>query len=282
MGLFLQNHENYETFVKNRSNSTGSTTYTGNNNGDMASYFVNSGVSIFGTLLQKVSDGKGGNDDDTSGTSSKATKIKEELNTILSEIGAKDKDDIQGAYERAKAESDKKINESTYKAQLATFENGTDKFTQQINDKKTKYREYDDDNDKGHYERSKIEDEIKKLNKERTAELNKIKAEQEKLEKEEQVKMQELEYKVDQAKALSERLLSIEDPSAYNNTESKAIKEKTNDFIDFNKARKAFEENPTEKNFKKLDKAFSNFENPSQSVITTIKMLKQKYPDFWK
>ncbi len=277
MGLFLQNHENYETFVKNRTNSTNGANY-GYNNGDMASYFVNSGVSIFGTLLQKIGDGKGGDND---GDSKEVSNLNNQLSALLSDIGAKNVSDIDTALTTAKTNSDKKVKENKEKT-VDIYTNGTDNYTKEIQKLTAELDALNDNNDPNGQQRQLKNAAIEDIRQKREQAKTYAENEHKKLEAEEAEKIRNLTLKAEEAKAISDRIESIEDPSKYNNTKSEEIKEKTNDFSDFNKARKAFLDNPTGKNFKKLDKAFSNFDNPSQSVITTMKMLKQKYPEFWK
>ena len=271
MGLFLQNHENYETFVKNRTNSTNGANY-GYNNGDMASYFVNSGVSIFGTLLQKIGDGKGGDDDGEI-----SEKKQKQIDEYQSKIDAKLK---EAAVNTVKELEDKitstKEKQTTINGKITECNNNLCSIQNDIDELNKLLETATSEEDK-----TRINAQITELNKNKkdiTTERNQQVEALKKAEREEAVlqaqmaEVENLQHNIDKIKKELPKEVS------YN------VKKETNDLATFTDAMKKFSKNPSQENADALYNAYHGGHKGVQNATAqkAYDYIVKEYPNLFK
>ena len=272
MGLFLK----YKDYYKNETVVQSQPRTTVNNNGkqDYVAQTINTGVSIFGSLLSYTSDGKGGNDKvDNKKLDKTIQTLEKDLNKVLSNLGVSDVSQLDEYYKNKEIENNDEMCKM-YEKYIEIYDNSTDYFSLQIKELETKKSKTKDK-----LELENINMQIIVFEKQK----KEAKAKAEKIYNDTKVgiqkELQTIKLEIEYVKSVAKKIDALKNASEYTTVESDDINEQVIDYESFNEARLEFIKDPTQNNLEKLKKSYNEFDNikANKSVTQAYNLLKNKY-----
>ena len=282
MGFFVNNHEEYNTYVRENGSRRANC-----QNVYPSDMFVKScivgGVSIFGTLLNKIGEGKGGSnnvddvdDGSSDDTQEKIDAINEEINNILKDAKLSSADGFTTAINEIDNKQDKLTDEiNDCKTSIGIHETQIIRLTNEINTLKEK-----DPNGN----QNLIASYEKQINKTKTLidNINKEQKDKETELKTEQMRKNELLVQKGQVENLQQRIKELKGEQV---AEAKYdIEQERNDIAAFKNALKQFKDKPSQETAAALSSACNGSSKvDNKTVRSAYDFIKKQYPQFfWK